>query len=124
WKREVLAYQSGILEDLGGGLVVPRVYAVMERPGGMVWLWLEDIVEAYATPWPLERYGLAARHLGAWQGTYLAGRPLPDAPWLARVFAFVMTSLAIPHAGTSATGRTGEPVAPTNFNGMHTKMKR
>ena len=52
--------------------------------GWNVWLWLEDIVEAYATPWPLERYGLAARHLGAWQGTYLAGRPLPDAPWLTR----------------------------------------
>jgi hypothetical protein len=84
WQREVLAYHSGLLDSLEGGVVAPRCYGVTEQPGGTVWLWLEDIVEAYATPWPLERYGLAARHLGAWQGTYLAGRSLPDAPWLAR----------------------------------------
>src|SRR5919199_1790922 len=32
--------------------------------------------------------------------------------------------VTLPHAGTSATGRTGDPVAPTNFNGMQTKMNR
>ncbi|MDP9311768.1 MAG: transposase [Chloroflexota bacterium] len=32
--------------------------------------------------------------------------------------------VTLPQAATSATGRTGDPVAPTNFNGMQTKMKR
>jgi hypothetical protein len=28
------------------------------------------------------------------------------------------------HAGTSAIGRTGDPVAPTNFSGVQTNKKR
>jgi hypothetical protein len=32
--------------------------------------------------WPLERYGLAARHLGQFNGAYLVGRSWPDEPWL------------------------------------------
>ena len=83
WKREILAYQSGLLDDLGGGLAAPRCYGITEQPGETVWLWLEEVVDDYTAPWPLERYGLAARHLGTWQGAYLAGRPLPDAAWLA-----------------------------------------
>jgi hypothetical protein len=30
--------------------------------------------------WPLERYGLAARHLGQFNGRYLTGTPLPQHP--------------------------------------------
>ena len=31
--------------------------------------------------WPLERYGVAARHFGQFNGAYLVGRPLPPEAW-------------------------------------------
>ncbi|MCW3094606.1 MAG: hypothetical protein JWL77_224, partial [Chthonomonadaceae bacterium] len=82
WKREALAYQSGILEDLGPGLRAPRCFDVAEQSDRSVWLWLEEIVDTHPGVWPVPRYGLAARHIGQWQGAYLVGRPLPDALWL------------------------------------------
>src|SRR3712207_6111628 len=33
WKRELLAYRSGVLDDLPGGLVAPRCFGVGELPG-------------------------------------------------------------------------------------------
>lgn len=82
WKREALAYQSGLLDSLPGGLVPPRCYGVEERPEEIVWLWLEHI-QASAEKWDMTRHGLAARHLGQFNGAYLAGYPLPPAePWM------------------------------------------
>ena len=83
WKREMLAYQSGLLDDLPGSLVAPRCFGTAEYPGDECWIWIEDIAEE-TDSWPLERYGLAARHLGQFNGAYLAGRPWPDEPWLSR----------------------------------------
>jgi hypothetical protein len=82
WKREFLAYGSGLLEDLPPGVRAPRFYGAVERPDGGTWLWFEDLTDAYGSPWPLERYGLAARHAGQFNGAYLTGRPIPDLPWL------------------------------------------
>ena len=82
WKREALVYRSGILENLGPGLRVPRCFGVVEQSDRSVWIWLEEIADAHPEIWPVSRYGLAARHFGQWQGEYLAGRPLPTAPWL------------------------------------------
>lgn len=70
-RREVLAYQSGLLDDLPGDLVAPSYFGTIEYPDDEVWLWLEDIPEAYSTGWPLDRYGLAAQHLGQFNGTCL-----------------------------------------------------
>jgi hypothetical protein len=78
-----LAYASGLLDDLPGGLAAPRCLGVTERPGPGVWLWLEEITDA-AGAWPLARFAAAARRLGAFNGAYLTGRPLPDTPWLSR----------------------------------------
>lgn len=83
WDREPLAYRSGLLDELGGGLRAPRCYGVDDFPGPTIWIWLEDVVDDPA-PWSVARYGLAARQLGVWHGEYLTGRPLPDAPWLSR----------------------------------------
>ena len=83
-ERELLAYQSGLLEDLPGGLAAPRYLGSELRPGGNSWLWLEDIADAIGARWPLERYGIVARQLGRFNGVYLAGRPLPAQPWLSR----------------------------------------
>jgi len=84
WRREVLAYESGLLASLPGRLRAPRCYAATARDDGGVALWLEDLGGASAAAWPIERYGAAARHLGETQGSYLVSRPLPTDAWLSR----------------------------------------
>ncbi len=81
WKREVLVYQSAILAGLPQVLVAPRCFAITEQPDAEFWLWLEDMVETETAPWSLERFGLAARHLGQWNGSFLVNATLPQAPW-------------------------------------------
>lgn len=81
WQREILAYQSGILADLSEQLVAPRCYGVTAHADGEWRIWLEDVAES-PKDWTLDRYGIAARHLGQFNGSYLAGRPLPpEQPW-------------------------------------------
>lgn len=82
WKRELLVYQSGLLDTLPEGLAAPRCYDAAELPGNVARLWLEDIVAANWSDWPLDRYALTARHLGRLNGLYLAARALPSFPWL------------------------------------------
>ena len=84
WRREALAYESGLVERFSGGLRAPRCLAVIEREDGGVALWMEDMLGLSATKWDIDRYGLAARHLGQAQGEFLAGRPLPNQDWLCR----------------------------------------
>lgn len=43
WKREVLAYQSGLLADLPPGLKAVRCFAVVEYANEEFWIWLEDV---------------------------------------------------------------------------------
>ena len=81
WKREPLAYASGVLREMPGGIVAPECYGVVERSPDLYWIWLEHITDAM--PWPLERYGTAGRHLGFFNGAYLAGTPTPPAEWAA-----------------------------------------
>jgi hypothetical protein len=82
WEREALAYQSGLLEDLPGGLTAPRCLAVTRRPGDALWLWLDEARDRYGPRWPLDQYASAARCLGRFNGAYLAGRCMPAHPWL------------------------------------------
>ena len=82
WKREILAYRSGILNELSGNLVAPPCYGVAERPNDEWHIWLEDIKEMPEV-WTLERHSVAARQLGQFNGSYLAGLALPaDQPWM------------------------------------------
>lgn len=84
WKREILAYSSGILSELDGNLMAPRFYGVTEHANDEWRIWLEDIEETTKV-WSIERHGLAARHLGQFNGSYLTHRTLPDEqPWLYR----------------------------------------
>jgi hypothetical protein len=96
WKREVLAYQTGLLDDLPGGLAAPACYGVVEQPGQGAWLWLEDVADACGPRWPLEQYGVAAHHLGQFNGAYLVGRPLPAASWLSRGWLRAFVEQAAP----------------------------
>ena len=82
--REALAHGSGLLAALPGGLAAPRCLTVETQPDGTTWLWLEAISDAHPGPWPLERYALVARHLGRFNGAYLAGAPLPARAWLSK----------------------------------------
>ena len=82
WKREVLAYQSGILEQLPGNIVAPRCYAIQVLPDEKHCIWLEAVDES-ERHWTMAQHQLAARHLGQFNGAYLTGQPLPgQAPWL------------------------------------------
>jgi Phosphotransferase enzyme family len=84
WRREAEAYRSGLLAGLGGGIRAPRCDLVADRGDGSVALWLEDLRGDPASSWSLDRYQLAARHLGQAQGEFIAARRLPDDPWLSR----------------------------------------
>ena len=101
WRRETLAYESGLTDEissLGGGLRAPRFYGHTEDPSGAAnraWLWLEDVRGTPGGEWTPERYALAARHLGRFNGAYLSGggreagsaggsKRLPGHDWLSR----------------------------------------
>jgi hypothetical protein len=81
WRREPIAYASGLLDDLPG-VRAPRCHRVEERADGSYWLWLEDLVDDFGAAWPLPRYAAAARHLGRFGGAFLHGRSVPAQPWL------------------------------------------
>jgi hypothetical protein len=84
WKREFLAYSSGILEDLPG-IFAPRLFDAADEDD-VAYVWLEDVAPDGPSRWPTDRYALAALHLGRFNGAYLADRPIPDAPFLTRTY--------------------------------------
>ncbi|HXQ61601.1 MAG TPA: phosphotransferase [Acidimicrobiales bacterium] len=85
WKREVLAYRSGLPDSFMGGLRGPRCLGIFERADGDVALWLEDAGDGSpGTSWNVEPYGLAARHLGHAQGAVAHEQPPAAEPWFAR----------------------------------------
>lgn len=67
WRREPLAYASGVL-PAGPGLAAPHCYGVVDDA-----VYLQDVRGAPESP------QVAARRLGGWQ----ASAPVPDLPWLA-----------------------------------------
>ena len=85
WEREVLAFKSGLLEQLPSGVRAPHCYGVMENEDG-AWVWMEDIHEAVGKQWSLDDFQRTARQFGRFQGAYLCGTPLPTQPWLCPPF--------------------------------------
>ncbi len=84
WKREVLAVQSGLFDDLPpDGVKAPRFYGTVEQNGG-AWIWMEYIRTMTRPAGRSTRFPAAARSLGRLNGVYLCGMPLPDYPWLSR----------------------------------------
>ena len=60
WKREALAYQSGLLDGSHGGLVPTQCYAVTEPAPTIAWVWLQDLGDDSQQKWSIERHLLAA----------------------------------------------------------------
>jgi hypothetical protein len=85
WKREWLAYASGLLGGLPGRLRAPRLLLATEPAEGVAWFWLADVVGLPGAQWGTAQYARAAHDLGTMQGAFATGRPpLPAHPWLSR----------------------------------------
>ena len=84
FKREALAYQSGLFDELPGILCAPRCFGLVEQSSSEIWLWIEEIVDELSGSWSLDQYGNVARHLGLFNGVYLEKQTLLAQPWLAK----------------------------------------
>jgi hypothetical protein len=81
WKREAEAYQSGALDQLAAGVRAPCCHGCVVTDD-LAWLWLEDVRDDFGTDWPLDHYGVVARHLGRLSGTHVRDEALLGQPWL------------------------------------------
>jgi hypothetical protein len=87
WRREALAYSSGLLGAFSVDLRAPRCLGVFDRPDGSVAIWLEDLRHAQpGSAWGIERYRSVAMALGRGQGRTHALAVGSADPWLARHF--------------------------------------
>ena len=88
WKREWHVYQSQWQQQLPGPLIAPRSVAtgdlLTETDEELAWIAMEDLEGLDHRPWPHGHFREVARHLGIFNGEYLACRPLPTDPWLSR----------------------------------------
>jgi hypothetical protein len=84
WRRESLAYESGLAATAygGAGITAPAVLATATRPDGGTELWLADVSGTGGFDWPPRRLARFAHELGAAQAGW-AGR-VPDTAWLSR----------------------------------------
>jgi hypothetical protein len=83
-RREILAYEEGLLTALPGGMAAPKCFGISKYSNGICWLWLEDVPSPAGVGWSLTEYQQVARHLGQFNGAYLIDHPLPDFPWLSQ----------------------------------------
>jgi aminoglycoside phosphotransferase (APT) family kinase protein len=85
WKREYLAYCTGLLDALPGELRAPRTLLCTERSEDECWIWLENVEGQPGSTWVLDDYDSVAFDLGTTQAAYPSGRSVPPTDaWLAR----------------------------------------
>lgn len=82
FQREVRLHETRILEEARPAMAAPRCLGIDYPEGDQPWLWLEAVDGVPSLAWPLERFPVAARHLGRMQGALLGGKGLPDLDWL------------------------------------------
>ncbi len=83
WKREWLAYSSGMLDTLPGELRAPRTLLATEPAADECWIWMEDVAGRPGAEWVLDDYDSVAFDLATTQAAYAGGRSiLPPDPWL------------------------------------------
>lgn len=79
WRREALAAQSDLFDNLPAGLRVPQCLGVTPISDTECWLWQEYLPEDHEWTW--DDYYQAAYRLGQWQAAH---QELPHHPWLAQ----------------------------------------
>lgn len=85
WKREWLAYGSGMLDALPGELRAPRTLLATQPADDECWIWMEDVEGRPGADWQIDDYDSAAFDLATTQAAYACGRSvLPTEPWLSR----------------------------------------
>jgi hypothetical protein len=85
WKREWLAFDSGLLDSLPGQLRAPGTALTTQHSDGECWIWMEDVRGRSSAALHLDDYARIAHALGTTQGAYASGAvPLPEQPWLSR----------------------------------------
>lgn len=83
WKREWLAFDSGLLDLLPGQLRAPRALLTTEHDEQTCWIWMEDVSGRTGSALTLPDLDAIAFSLGTTHGAYASGRvELPDEPWL------------------------------------------
>jgi hypothetical protein len=83
WKREVMLFQSGLLERLPGPVRGPRSYGVFENTGNWQ-VWMEHIKDESPARWTMDHYRQAARELGRWNGRCFQQHIQLAEPWMSR----------------------------------------
>ena len=85
WKREWLAFDSGLLDSLPGRLRAPRRLLTAQASDSECWIWMEDVRGRTSDHIELDDYGAIACALGSTQGAFAAGDPPPPTQeWLSR----------------------------------------
>jgi hypothetical protein len=84
WKREWLAFDSGILDALPGRLRAPQRALTEEHAGDECWIWMSDVGGRHGPTLTDDDYSTIGRDLGTTQGAFVARGELPDDEWLAR----------------------------------------
>lgn len=80
WRREEMAYATGLLAKLAGGLRAPRFLNTFGRERGQVALWMEDVTAPPASAWTVGRYRECAHQLARAQWELIDG--VPEDGWL------------------------------------------
>jgi hypothetical protein len=84
WKREWLAFSSGMLDTLPGELRAPRTLLATEPSEDECWIWMEDVEGRPGAQWEIDDYDSVAFDLATTQAAYAGGRSvLPPDEWLA-----------------------------------------
>ena len=83
WKREWLAFDSGLLDHLPGRLRAPRALLTTEPTADECWIWMEDVVGRHGATLHLDDYATIAYDLGTTQGAFAADA-MPRHDWLSR----------------------------------------
>jgi hypothetical protein len=108
-RREALAYRSGLLDDIPGGLRAARAFEIEVADSGEIRLWLEDLTDMFPGAWTLEQYRRVARHLGHFNGGSIVRGAVPSEPWLQLAWAeYHSTPDTIPEALVEVASRVAD----------------
>lgn len=128
WKREALAYSSGLLTGWPGPLVPVLCYRVDEPSDNQVWIWLE--AREGAGPhalWTIEQLAAAAYDFGALAAQWQSNVPdVMHYPWLAqrwpRDWLSLARAYAVDHFLKHDICGSGSPVEPFLTTGTRRRI--